>query len=309
MTGLNNITLIIGNGYDLDLKLRSSFNDFANSDEWKTLANFANEKYVGKFEKFREYSLLLHLNNAKETSNWFNIEEEISAYIKENCYCPTIYVELVHSEFTLLKSKLKEYIKRISGTYVTNDKCIAYTLLNRLQTVDCPVNIFSFNYTDCFQLCNISQNMKKTSYTHIHKTIKDEDIVLGCRMMPFMPSKKEFSFFYKFNMIDCANHLYKKLIGSREVIIFGHSLNMIDYCYFEDYFKWISSANGMPVHLTFITLNKKTEREIRDNIGEETIIKMHYYLQSIDFIHTKSIYEGQKDDCTKWENLLKRLSQ
>ncbi|MBQ9267634.1 MAG: hypothetical protein IJ217_05085 [Clostridia bacterium] len=306
---MNNVTFIIGNGFDLDLKLRSSFNDFADSDEWKTLANFANETYVGKYEKFRQYSLLLHLSNAKETSNWFNIEEEISTYIKENCYCPNIYVELVHSEFTLLKDKLKEYIKRISSTYATNDKCIAYTLLNCLQTIECPVDIFSFNYTDCFQLCNILQNVQKTSYTHMHKTIKDEDIVLGCRIMPFMPSKKEFSFFYKFNMIDSANHLYKKLIESQEIIIFGHSLNMIDYCYFEDYFKWISSPNGMPVHLTFITLNKKTEREIRDNIGEETIIKMHYYLQSVDFIHTKSIYEGQMDDCTKWENLLKRLSQ
>lgn len=302
-----NIVLIIGNGFDLDLKLESSYSAFTRNDKWKSLVNLVNDNYIGRFEKFRQYSLILHLQHAKETSNWFDIEQEIRAYIKNHCKSPDKITSIAHSEFDLLRERLKDYLKRVSNDYSTKKDSMAYNLLMVLNECHKSVNISSFNYTDCFKLCNIPYDRSSLTYTHIHNSIYDENIVLGCRLTRFDFSKRGFSFFYKSNMIQKANHLYENLIEAEEVIFFGHSMNWMDYCYFEDYFKFIGSPQGMPVRLTFITLDEKSERQIRDNIGEETIIALHNYLKSIDFIHTELVKNGKEKDCKDWESLLNRL--
>lgn len=69
----DNIVLIIGNGFDLDLKFESKYSDFAKSEEWKELY----EKYASKSN---HYSLIKFLNDRKETDKWFDIEQALFEY-------------------------------------------------------------------------------------------------------------------------------------------------------------------------------------------------------------------------------------
>lgn len=98
-----NIVLIIGNGFDLDLKLESSYNAFTRNEEWKSLVNLVNERYVGKLTKIRQYSLILHLQHAKESSNWFEIEQEIRAYVKKYYNSPDEITSIESGDGSLIQ--------------------------------------------------------------------------------------------------------------------------------------------------------------------------------------------------------------
>lgn len=65
--------LIIGNGFDIDLGLRTRYSDFAKSKIWKKLmANTCG------FDK----DLLGALNAAKEKEAWFDIEKTMNDYVR-----------------------------------------------------------------------------------------------------------------------------------------------------------------------------------------------------------------------------------
>lgn len=300
---MSRIVLILGNGFDIDLGLKSKYSDFIESEEWKLRINLINTKF-SKFEFFNRYSLLKYLNKASSESNWFDIEEEIRAYAKKYQKCPDFLFEIVQNEFDWLRNDLKAYLGRISKDFQVNKEKIAYILLNSLSKLSSDVKVLSFNYTNCFFLCNIPLK-ENISFSNIHNSIYDDDIVLGCNRMPMDMINQGFSFFYKYNMLQSATHIHEYLKEAHEVIFFGHSMNLIDYCYFEDFFKQLSTPIAEKVNLTFITLDKKSERTIRDNI--DNVTALHIYLKSINFIHTKFLYNKDKKEIGKWESILDRI--
>lgn len=300
---MSHIVLILGNGFDIDLGLKSKFSDFVESEEWKSRINLINTKF-SKFEFFDRYSLLKYLNKASSESNWFDIEEEIRAYAKKYQKFPIYLFEIVQNEFDWLRNDLKAYLDRISKGFQVNKEKIAYILLNSLSNLSSEVKVLSFNYTNCFHLCNIPL-MDNFSFANVHNSIYDDDIVLGISRTPMDMINPGFSFFYKYNMLQKATHIHEYLKDAHEVIFFGHSMNFMDYCYFEDFFKQLSTPNAATVDLTFITLDKKSERTIRDNI--DNVTALHVYLKSIHFIHTKFLYNKDKKEIEKWESILDRI--
>lgn len=65
--------LILGNGFDIDLGLKTRYSNFANSDIWKTL--------IGKTYNF-DQDLLGALRDAKEKEAWFDIEKTMNDYVR-----------------------------------------------------------------------------------------------------------------------------------------------------------------------------------------------------------------------------------
>ena len=66
--------LIIGNGFDIDLGLRTRYSDFANSKIWEQLM----ENTYGL-----DQDLLGALKKAKEKEAWFDIEKTMNDYVRE----------------------------------------------------------------------------------------------------------------------------------------------------------------------------------------------------------------------------------
>ena len=302
------IVLILGNGFDLDLGLKSNYKDFVESAEWKSRMIIINE-LIDKCQSYKPYSLFLHLEKQSKESQWFDIEESIRDFVKIHHNCQSNIIPIIRNEFDWLRSDLKKYIRRVSNEFEPIESKLAYMLISSLQRVNISINIESFNYTDCFQLCKLQAANPTISYTHVHNSIYDERIVLGCRFTFLDYGQKNFSFLSKANMIQNANHLYDNLSEAQEVIFFGHSLNQMDYCYFEIFFNLTSSPKDKLQRLIFITKNEESELSIRENLGQDTNISIYSHLKGVDFIHTDYFYSGNENEIKKWDNLIDRIKE
>jgi hypothetical protein len=83
----------------------------------------------------------------------------------------------------------------------------------------------------------------------------------------------------------------------------------MDFGYFREYFKVASAAPEPARHLTFITFDEESERNIKDNIRNQGISVTDLYnnLWTFDFIHTKKIYEKNESEISKWYEMMRRL--
>ena len=134
--------LVIGNGFDIDLGLPTSFSDFAKSKEWKDLTEKLDTSF---WKKEKHNSLLGELLNASRTSNWFDIEEELYKYTCINHSFSQEAITIVQSEFSRLKNALKEYLIPINSSFPVEEKSIAKTLLFELCENNSSVEIINFN--------------------------------------------------------------------------------------------------------------------------------------------------------------------
>lgn len=304
------LALIIGNGFDIDMGLPSKYSDFADSPEFHDLARRMHDMY---FEEERDKSLVLQLQRAYTLSNWFDIEEEIHNYVVNNTALDDNMIRLVRSEFEALKKALINYLIRISKDleHKADKNKLSYKLLYFLQ--DSPlskINIY-FNYTnpELFMEMPTYHVPGKGFFTYVHGSLRYNDIVLGCDLQKGEKVNRQLSFMYKYNMLNKANHVARHILEAKEIIFFGHSINEMDFCYFREFFKEASAAPKPIRHLSIITYDETSERNIKDNIQNQGISVSDLYsnLWTFDFIHTKNVYAGIKEETDKWNNMIGRL--
>ena len=303
---MTEVALIIGNGLDLDLGIKSSYRDFANSKEWKELMDGYRMSLIDVTSQ--NNSLLWQINLASKDSQWFDIEEEIHKFINSHPNLTEHDIRHVESEFKSIKKALCKYLKRSAKDYKTDNKKISRKLLYFLS--DCPYNVyeFNFNYTNVNDFLGDSYRVLST---HIHGNLEDDDIVLGCDIQENEVVNRDLSFLYKYNMLNKANHIVANMLAAKEVIIFGHSINEMDFCYFREYLKVASSSSQQTRYLTIFTYDEQSERDIKDNMRNQGISVSDIYnnLDGFTFIHTKNYYEGDKKEDNKLQDLVIRLQQ
>ncbi len=304
------LALIIGNGFDLDLGLPSKYSDFADSPEFHDLARRMHDMY---FEEERKNSLVLQIQQASNNSNWFDIEEEIYKYVLNHPYLDDNMIRHVRSEFDALKRALTNYLKRVSKEleHKANKQRLAYVLLTILQNSPLSKIDIYFNYTnpELFMEMPTYHEIGKGFFTYVHGSLRYDDIVLGCDLKKGEKVNRQLSFMYKYNMLNKANHVARHILEAKEVIFFGHSINEMDFCYFREFFKDASAAPKPIRHLSIITYDETSERNIKDNIQNQGISVSDLYsnLWTFDFIHTKNVYDRKKEDVEKWNNMIDRL--
>lgn len=304
------LALIIGNGFDLDLGLPSKYSDFADSPEFHDLARRMHNMY---YEEERKNSLVLQIQQASNNSNWFDIEEEIYKYVLNHPYLDDNMIRHVRSEFDALKRALTNYLKRVSKEleHKANKQRLAYVLLTILQNSPLSKIDIYFNYTnpELFMEMPTYHEIGKGFFTYVHGSLRYDDIVLGCDLKKGEKVNRQLSFMYKYNMLNKANHVARHILEAKEVIFFGHSINEMDFCYFREFFKDASAAPKPIRHLSIITYDETSERNIKDNIQNQGISVSDLYsnLWTFDFIHTKNVYDRKKEDVEKWNNMIDRL--
>ena len=264
------IAIIIGNGFDLDLGLKTRYSDFMKSPEFKEI--YDNSRKINSL-----YSLLEYLNERAELENWFDMELAIHDYVLEHNNIETEYEDAIKEEFESLKLALCKYLKRITSEFEVHDYKISHTFLeifcHNIQTT----RQFFFNYTNPWALLD---------------KLNDEGTGLIEKL-----SKG----------LDSTTYVHGSL--EKNVIIFGHSLNQMDFGYFREFFKAASASPEPARHITFITLDEKSERDIKDNIRNQGISVSDLYnnLETFEFIHTSKIYNKEKEEYKKWNNMWRRL--
>lgn len=97
--------LIIGNGFDIDLGLKTRYSDFSKSKIW--------EKLVGTTFNY-DSDLLGALREAKETEAWFDIEKTMNDYVRalKLDYLVSDLIDKDKSNFIKVSESLSQYLKR-----------------------------------------------------------------------------------------------------------------------------------------------------------------------------------------------------
>lgn len=262
--------LILGNGFDLDLGIRTKYKDFAGDN------NYWPFKESSSFEKD---SLPFFLNKHKsQVDTWFDLEELLACYASENKVLSKEKISQAKQDFSILSRALKEYLIKQEEDFVelmhnsmgnakrmtAAHKVLQLFLKKRVRS------IYTFNYTNTFRIANQLILKFEGVFNHVHGSTIDDNIILGAgdqRQIKdvFFEFYKSASPFYK------SNNLVEDLNNADEVYIFGHSLGKNDHDYFSEFFKMASKNVHRPfvpgkIKVRIFTLDDKSEIEIKKQL-------------------------------------------
>jgi len=213
--------IIIGNGFDLSLGLKTSYKDFIKSDYFTSLRN-------------QDNSLAIYLNKKQEINNWVDIEKELTEYsnqIQDD-------KSKVKNDFKELKNALMDYLKEAQEKEINQNSKAFEMMKNEISDTDI---IYNFNYTNSVfkvaQILGISDIESKHSF--VHGSIENKNIIFGVEDDAII--NNEHIFLKKSSNINFAESDIIKILNNNKgeknnLIVFGHSLGITDSSYFSSYF-------------------------------------------------------------------------
>jgi hypothetical protein len=217
--------LIIGNGFDLNLGLKTSYNDFIKSSFFSGLVADNN-------------SLARYLQSKQTLQNWIDIEIELKKFSLDfHNEFPNNNFE---QEYYSLSNALMKYISKIDYNSI-NINSSAYELIDNIKQED--FLILDFNYTRSIQTIlnqlgvksiNIGERLIK-----VHGSAEQNYIIFGVEDEADINPNHIFlkkGYNKNFKSIN-LNHYFSNVIRT---YIFGHSLGETDHMYFKSYFQGLS---------------------------------------------------------------------
>jgi len=224
IASINNL-LIVGNGFDLDLGLKTGYGDFLNSEEFLSLTD----------RKPKPNELAKHLVMIQKDKNWVDIEQEFAIYSnKFGNSTRDKYHATVKSNYRELKRALTEYIRTIDVKSI-NQGSRAYQLICSLVEQG-SLSVIDFNYTDTIQTILDHKNIPYR-YIQIHGNAKSNDVVFGVQDNVKLHAKHKF-FLKSTSLSLFTDWLVGEAINSTQgkVSLFGHSLGASDHTQFLPFF-------------------------------------------------------------------------
>lgn len=272
--------LIIGNGFDLDLGMHTSYRDFAKSKLW----TFGSSSYT--FSN----GLGNYLNTKKGAENWFDLEQELANYaqsVSSDNLSNEQLIRFDNEDFNLIVSKLKMYLQSEQQDLHKNAReCKAKYILSEFSKKE-NYFIHTFNYTDVKYISEVLKiRLNSTRIEYVHGNLGDNNIILGAGDNKELP--EEYDWLYKTsNKNYSSNNLADSLANADEICIFGHSLGENDFDYFKPFFKRISQDIDLTYH------NPMTDRRIKVTIytkDEASEIAIKRQLRKLTDNHLQGIY-------------------
>lgn len=302
---MNDFIMILGNGFDLDLGLRTTYSEFWNSKIWSETKNNCPERY-----------LISSLERYRITHNWFDLESGLldGAQMLKKRLTSSFDNSNYKNSFRMLVNQLKEYLLDQQTKVVPNTDSVAKQILEAISSGEESVCIYSFNYTDVETIGKQLGVIGLPHVYHLHGSLKDDDqIILGVELEDFTSIPDQLTFLIKSNNPYYKyNHMLKDLESTDNVIFFGHSINGMDFPYFKDYFldlSDLSTDKSEMKHITIITKDESSEMQIKDNFRRNGIdVRTLFNRVELEFIMTDSIYNGNQRELDKLDNLLSQFS-
>lgn len=256
--------LIIGNGFDMSLGLKTSYKAFAKSKYWPFDGYFYN--IHNELSKF--------LNQKRGLELWFDLEKALAEYTQTD-HDP-LEKTGDQANFTLLVKKLQEYLTNEQNSFEPNKQC--QVVKNIIQPIfqKEDYHIHSFNYTDFSELAKkigIEEEIPKERIHYVHGSLASNDIILGTGDAMDLPD--DYAWLYKsFSKHYKSNDLVKDLADADEVYIFGHSMGENDFDYFRSFFQSaIHERAGMNIpdefkklKIRIVTKDRNSEYEIKKKL-------------------------------------------
>lgn len=221
---------LLGNGFDINLGLKSRYQDFADSSYWPFSLDTG--RRMGAF-----------LNEKKsEVDTWFDLESLLGQYAlmaSSHTISPEILKEDQCSYNELVES-FNDYITQQQNTVQPNSNSIAAHLVQQFAADPSQPKIYTFNYTDLNFLCQNITKRNRFECNHVHGTCNDRSIIMGfgddLRDVNPAYNFMRKSFRPKYN----PPHIIQEMLKAQTVVMFGLSMGNVDYSYFDFFFKHIS---------------------------------------------------------------------
>lgn len=302
-------TVVIGNGFDLDLGFNTRYSDFVESEEWKLM-------YDERSKVSKKNSLLQYLNGKRYIDEWFDIEQALYDYVSKRQDGTFVNnVEIDEKDYDLVCKALTEYLinhikRNLHDLNETNAGKFLYALCNLYKTISTDRRIYSFNYTPLYLFAKVLNTLDHIDVEYIHGQLENNTIILGIEVDDISQIAPGYSFLIKSNSISYASsNLPADLLNSQEVIFYGHSMNSIDIGYFEEYFHQMEVNFDDTKQITIITYDDDSKRAFFDSLRKNHInVRKLFTHSAINVIRTKIIKEdGNSEDSIAFQNLLDRL--
>lgn len=313
------IVIVLGNGFDLDLGLKTNYSDFIKSTFFQEKINKEHAYTLSRdFRQKEELNLFNYLSEKQRILKWIDLESELavlaSAYTTHSIetYKGTREIKdsniatlLEENTFEQLRKSLCDYLKGLDYSDL-NRESAAYRLMN-LMNMNQLIDVLSFNYTDL----NAMLNENEINVDHIHGSIADDSIILGFQDSLEIHSSycfmiKSFSPYYQ------SHSVRRKLLEADEIIIFGHSLGTTDYHYFQELFNRQSNAKSVrkDIIIRIFTYNEHSRRDILMRLRAMNEKKTNLFYDLCDFaIYRTAEKQDQKRITTYFNGLKYRLNK
>ena len=240
--------LILGNGFDLDLKLKTGYKDFTDSIFWP-------------FDREDSQSPLARFLYEQFQDGWYDLEDALGKYFSKDIL---LGLSSDQMEFFGISVALTGYLNEIQKAPL-KEYSYAATVLHSVCEVGCEGKIYSFYYTDLESFAERLNVKGECKVSYVHGSLKDNNIILGVGDYVQLPHNNEFA--YK-----TSNPKYKSSYIARDlaeydnVIFFGHSISQIDYPYFKRFFKQIAEGTLQNKYVRFLTYDDSSRASIISNI-------------------------------------------
>lgn len=226
--------LILGNGFDLNLGLETSYCHYLESTYFKDLLG--------------TNILARYLSSHKIKSNWVDIEKELYLYSTslfykgENGLCPNPKdVKLISSlrqNYDEICYSLRKYLIEATNCPIDFNNKAAYNIIsNVFAEKNIYTYILTFNYSEIIERLHqyYFSSCKNYYINHIHGKLSDDNIVFGIEDNAEVA--KEHVFLYKsYNTVQNINGLISVFENAKNITFFGYSLGETDHSYFDDFF-------------------------------------------------------------------------
>ena len=249
-----NVVLILGNGADLDLGLKTSFTSFRTSKYW--------EQYIN--DKSSKNSELTSFLNTKTSGDWCDLESCLADYGQQLKVKLNEEVELDKLSYQALCKQLYLFLEEAQSADIKRNSILLDVLTN-IKISRNNLNIYTFNYTDLHSITQKNGMGIKQIPIYVHGSLKDE-LILGVGEDNV---NSKYFFLHKTARPNySATNIVWDMMTSGHVVIFGHSLNEIDAPYFKEFFESRSkyNPNRRDDRITIFTKNEESKMKIQSSM-------------------------------------------
>lgn len=287
------IIFVIGNGFDIDLGLNTSFKSFIDSNDFISIADIP---------------IIVKIRENKDDALWCDIE----GIIRKSLICNDSNNEDINYAWQAITRHWEHYIQDATRKEIItiNEKSCAYMILKQMSPL---ITWYSFNYTSPFYLTNLG-NIEPI-YVHnkflpiectnsIHILIKEAIIGVDSNLPDNILNNNKISHIIKRN-----NPFYKetyitnKLIEAEYVIVFGHSLGITDSDYFKPLFKDVLNSRVKSKYIYIITYDNNSLNDIKLHLKEYDIDYNELCKKSF----LKTVFTSEGANNTEFKEVLELL--
>lgn len=303
----------IGNGFDLALKLKTSYKDFVNSSFWP----LAKKELSSHSDGSLEWDILSFTQNVRDKDTglvrWIDLEGIMYDYalrLKNKNPFPNS-----QESFNIAnKNKaLLDQLKYSFSQYLRSDVNVLIdpemkgvnaglrTVINAILNMDTSTKIYSFNYTDTASILSNIFNWTNPNVTHMHGRVTDSssNIILGVNDRTVVDKNHRFllkSHQEGFISTDLFNDLEK----APTIVFYGLSFGANDMDYFKDYFKSLierSSQRNYRVNICIFTLDQESVASIKSFFEDADVSVRDLYLKTnLYFFKVSNFGDGGEGD-------------